>query len=667
MVLSATKAALKEAPMSESERRLAAIMFTDMVGFTALGQRDEALALRLAEEHRKLIRPIVVRHNGREVKTMGDGLLMEFTSALEAVRCAYEIQRGMRELNISLPEGRRAEIRIGVHLGDVVESEPGDISGDAVNIASRIEPLAENGGVCITRQVYDQVRNKLDLRMDPLGAKQLKNVNSPVEIYEVVMPWKEGRRVPSPSSEKRRIAVLPFANMSPEAGDSYLADGMTEELITSLSGMRELMVIARTSVMRFRSSQKGVTEIAGELNVGTVIEGSVRRAGNRIRVTVQLIDAATEAHLWAQSYDRLLDDIFAVQSEIAGKVSKELAVHLLSSERERLDRKPTEDTEAYMLYLKGRHHWNERTDEGLLRAVSYFEKAVERDPKFALGYSGLADCYVVMGRNGPGSSDDNYSKGELFVAKALELDPDLAEAHAARAGILHYYRYNWEEADREYRRALELKPNYATGHQWYSHLLILRHRFAETTREADTAIKLDPLSLVVNHNKAADYYYQGKFEQAIEWFKRTNDLEPSILLGSVALIGLFQAYAVTGRIGEAAEELRMIENLPKKVRLLPFFRAYMLAITHKHEEACRAIQDIEAGYRSEHTSPYLIAVLYFVLGDADSGFKWLQTAYDEHDSGIAWMTMDYELAKVRKDPRYLALEKAIGLDDVSGR
>ena len=198
--------------------------------------------------------------------------------------------------------------------------------------------------------------------------------------------------------------------MSPDSADVYLSDGMTEELITSLSGIRELTVIARTSTMKYRSTQKGISEIARELNVGTLIEGSVRKAGNRVRITVQLIDAATEGHIWARNYDRQLDDIFAIQSEIAEKVANELSVKLVSSERARLERRPTEDTEVYMLYLKGRHYWNERSDEGLLKAISYFEKAVERDKDFALGYSGLADCYVVMGRNGPGPSAPSYEK-----------------------------------------------------------------------------------------------------------------------------------------------------------------------------------------------------------------------------------------------------------------
>lgn len=242
-------------------------MFTDMVGYTALGQRNEPLSLTILEEQRKLIRPILFRHEGREVKTIGDAFLVEFPNALEAVRCAYDIQRSAREFNIPLSEERRIHLRIGVHLGDVVGSG-GDISGDAVNVASRIEPLAEDGGVCISRQVYDQVKNKLDLPLLSLGLKSLKNVTEPVEIFKMVMPWAEERIPPSTQFEKRRIAVLPFANISPDPQDEYFADGMTEEFISTISKIGGLKVIARTSVMGYKGESKKIDEIARELGVG---------------------------------------------------------------------------------------------------------------------------------------------------------------------------------------------------------------------------------------------------------------------------------------------------------------------------------------------------------------------------------------------------------------
>jgi len=290
-------------------------MFTDMAGYTALGQRNESLSLAMVEEQRRLIRPLLDKHRGREVKTMGDAFLVEFHSALDAVRCAYDIQRVTRELNFSLPEDRRLGLRIGVHLGDVIGST-NDVQGDAVNVASRIEPLAEDGGVALSRQVYDHIQNKFELPLTSLGLKPLKNVSAPLEVYKVVMPW-EKERASSPELNARRIAVMPFANMSPNPGDEYFADGMTEELISTMSKIQQFEVISRTSVMQFKKNPKPMKEVARELDAGTVIEGSVRKSGSRLRVTVQMIDAARDRHTWAESYDRDLKDVFSIQSEIS--------------------------------------------------------------------------------------------------------------------------------------------------------------------------------------------------------------------------------------------------------------------------------------------------------------------------------------------------------------
>ncbi len=378
-----------------ARRRLAAIMFTDMVGYTALGQRNELLSLALVEEQRKLLRPIFGRHSGREVKTMGDAFLVEFPSALEAVRCAYDIQRATREFNISLPDDRRVHLRIGVHLGDIAEFK-GDVSGDAVNVASRIEPLAEDGGVCISRQVYDNVQGKFELPLVSLGAKLLKNVALPLEVYKMAMPWDEEKILAPPQLDMKRVAVLPFENMSSDPNDAYFASGMTEELIMTLPKIGQLTVIARTSVMRYRNSTKSIGEVARELNSGSIVEGSVRKSGNKVRITVQLLDAKTEGHIWAESYDRDLDEIFEIQSDVAKRVAEALQVRLIASERKSIERKGSESSEAYTLYLKGRNYVNERTRQGFEKAIKYFEEAVNRDSNFASAYAGLSDCYHLM-------------------------------------------------------------------------------------------------------------------------------------------------------------------------------------------------------------------------------------------------------------------------------
>ena len=264
--------------LSRGERRLAAIMYTDMVGYTALGQQNESLSLELVEEQRKLARPIFETHNGREVKTMGDAFLVEFPSAVDAVRCAYDVQKSIREFNLSLASERKIHLRIGVHLGEVVDVG-GDILGDAVNVASRIEPLAEDGGVCLSRQVYDQVQRKLEFRLSSLGPRALKNVIEPVEVFRIMMPWEDERSPEVVGLDRKRIAVLPFVNMSPDPNDSYFADGITEEIISTVSGISGLRVISRTSMMHYRGTSKTLKEIGREVEAGSVLEGSLRKAG----------------------------------------------------------------------------------------------------------------------------------------------------------------------------------------------------------------------------------------------------------------------------------------------------------------------------------------------------------------------------------------------------
>src|SRR5205807_2745334 len=356
-------------------RRLAAIMFTDLVGFTALSQSNETVALSVLDEQRGLLRPMFNRHGGREVKTMGDAFLVEFPSALNAVKCAYEIQKTTREFNRSLSEERRVHLRIGVHLGDIVESQ-GDISGDAVNIASRIESLADSGGVCLTRQVYDQVQNKFELALTSLGLKSLKNVTSSIEVYKMVMPWQATGSVSSTDRDARRIVILPFANISPDIADEYFADGMTDELIAVLSKIGSLRVVARTSAMRFKGEKATANRIGQELKVGSIIEGSVRKSKNRVRITVQLVDTQSEEQLWAETYDRDLLDIFSVQSDIAQQVASAIELRLGVRENSALLQQQTQNPEAYSLYLKGRNRWNLRSENEVNRAIKYFEEAI---------------------------------------------------------------------------------------------------------------------------------------------------------------------------------------------------------------------------------------------------------------------------------------------------
>jgi adenylate cyclase len=647
-------------PASQSQRRLAAIMFTDMVGYTALGQRDESLSLALVEEQRKLLRPIFKRYNGREIKTMGDAFLIEFSNALDAVRCAYDVQRTSREFNISRPSDQRIRLRIGLHLGDVLESL-GDISGDAVNVASRIQSLAEDGGVCITRQVYDQVQNKFELPLKSLGSRSLKNVKAPIEVFAMALPWERERQIATGELDAKRVAVLPFANMSPDPNDSYFADGITEEIISTLSGVSGLSVISRTSVMGYKGSTKKAKEIGTELEAGSILEGSFRKAGNKVRVTTQLIAVDSDRHVWAQSYDRSMDDVFAVQSDIARQVSDALRVKILAPEMDRIERKPTESSKAYSLYLRGRYHWNRRGLEDLKKARQYFQQAIDEDPGFALGYVGLADSCEILAFNWLDEVEENHRTAELMISKALEIDPDLAEAHTTK-GLVLTHDLNVRESEIEFKRAIELKPNYATGHQWYALLLVARLDWAEALKQIEKAVELDPFSQIINLNHASYYSSKREYQKSVELYKKAIELDPSYATGHFELAGV---YLIMNMEDEAKREANTTLELlqgkyPNAVRLVEVMTAY----AEKDMAKVRSMMPLLEAHVGEPMSSSAMDVggLYMFLGDIDKGFEWLEKSYSKNEPNLLSIATAILFDGVRDDPRYLSLIKRLGLD-----
>jgi adenylate cyclase len=641
--------------LSDGERRLAAIMFTDIVGFTTLGQENEGLALQLLNEHREIVRRTIPRFRGAEVKTIGDAFLVEFVSALEAVKCAVEIQAGMRERNKLAPEGRKVQMRIGIHVGDVVHAG-GDILGDAVNVSSRIEPLAQPGGLCISGQVYDHVRNKLDLRAELLEGKTLKNVKLPVVVYKIVMPWEDTAE--EAELDTRRLAVLPLKNMSPDPNDEYFADGMTEELITSLSTVRELTVIARTSVMQYKNTSKRVTDIGHELGVGTLIEGSVRKAGSKVRITVQLIDTRNEGHLWAQNYDKQLDDVFTVQSEVAQKVAEALRVKLLESEVRKIEKAPSKNPEAYSTYLKGMFFSAKRTPEALRKAAELFERAVELDPTFALAYAGVAQAYSITAANHYSDPEVYYPKAKEYALKALSLDDDLVEAHVVLASVAVGWDRDLVKAEAEFKRAIELNPNYATAHQWYFHVLGWENRMDEAWKEIGRALELSPLSLIINTNVVDALYFNKKYEQGIELAKKVMDMDPSF---TAIYHSVIRCYLGLSMFDEAMEAARTYAKLgsPSEARAS---LGLVLGAMGKKEEARKVLADMEAGWPAGPSRPYEIALVWFGIGENDKGFEWLERAYEHHDRYVFMIAISHELDRVRSDPRYKAMLKKTGLE-----
>ena len=631
-------------------------MFTDLVGFTALSQRNESVALSILDEQRELLRPVFIRHDGREVKTIGDAFLVEFPSALSAVKCAYEIQKTTKEFNNSLPEERRVHLRIGIHLGDVVESQ-GDISGDAVNVASRIESLADSGGVCLTRQVYDQVQNKFELPLRSLGTRLLKNVSSSMEVYKMVMPWDATVAALSGRRDASRIAILPFANISPDPADEYFSDGMTDELIAVLSKIGGLRVVARTSVMRFKGEKATANRIGQELKVGSLIEGSVRKSKDQVRITVQLVDTESEVQLWTETYNRNLQDIFSVQSDIAQQVAKALEVRLGVRENSALRREQTQNPEAYSFYLKGRHRWNLRSENEINRAIKYFEEAIGRDPAYALAYAGLADCYSILGYYAFRRPVAVYPRAKELAEKALSLNESIAEPHASLGEVLMQYFFDWKKAGSELDRALELNPSYATAHFWRATHHMALGRTDDSLTQVRKAVELDPLSMIILTDAARNLYLARRYDEAINQYQRSLDIDPNF---PIAHKGLAEVYAQIGKYDEAVSEIERAIALSGRSIFILDDLGYIYARAGKREDASKVLEDLDKLANDEYVPSYGRAVICAALGNKEDAMNWLEKAYDERNF-LVYLKVDPAFDTLRKEERFLSLLDKMGL------
>lgn len=574
--------------MTQGQRRLAAIMFTDIAGYGALTQRNESLALDLLSQHNHLLRPIFTKHHGKEIKSMGDGFFLEFSSALNAVQCAVEMQQALQQLNEQADEGNHLSIRIGIHLGDV-EDRDGDIFGDGVNIASRLEAIAEPGQIYLSTDVANQVRNKMDQQLIHLGQKPLKNIEEPMDVFRVdlshnqakqsasAMPVRRNLRIASiaivvvlmmvgawllnqPSisqdaddqntnssnnaalevpTQIESIAVLPFVNLSNSEEDEYFSDGLTEELINAIAQMGKLRVISRTSAFSYKGKDVDIRTIGEELNVDAVLEGSVRRSGDTIRVNTQLIRVADDSHLWSETFDQEMEDVFSIQEEIA-KATVETLKLQLNADVSQFLRSDTENFEAYENYLQGRFFWSKRTQEGFSKAIEYFETALDIDPNYARAYAGLADNYSLMVVHDMMSPNEGHQKAKEAALRALELDDQLAEAHTSLAYV-QMNSGNLDQAEESFQRAISINPNYATAYQWYANMLRLSGRGEESLSMSLRALERDPLSSIINASLGEQYAERLAFDLALERFEKALELDPDFMLAHIGIAEMKEA------------------------------------------------------------------------------------------------------------------------------
>ncbi|MCK4820141.1 tetratricopeptide repeat protein, partial [bacterium] len=435
---------------------------------------------------------------------------------------------------------------------------------------------------------------------------------------------------------------------------------LAEELINALSKINELRVVARTSAFAFKGKLEDIREIGKKLSVGTVLEGSVRKSGNRLRILAQLINVADGYHLWTERYDREMDDVFAIQDEITLAVVDNLKVKLLGGEKAKITKRYTNDLEAYNLFLRGQFFWNKRTAEELQKAIMYFEQAIKKDPEYAIAYAGLANSYLILPIYGPFNPKEAFLKAKKATTKALEIDNTLAEAVTSLALLKLFEDRDWDGAEREFKRAISHNPTYVTAHTWYaSEYLAIRARFDEAIEEITRALELDPLSLVSNRDLGMICYYARQYDQAIKALNKTIEIDPDFI-HTHGLLGL--VYLEKSMYEEALSELQKEDTISKGIEATAeIWIGIVYAKTGKVNKARKILEDLIKRSKQEFVSPYFIAILYFNLKEKDKGFSWLDKAYKENDSWLNFLKVDPGFDSVRSNPRFKALLKRMGL------
>ena len=454
------------------------------------------------------------------------------------------------------------------------------------------------------------------------------------------------------------IAVLPFENSTKDPDTEYLSDGITESIINNLTQLPKMRVIARSSVFRYKGRGADPLAAGRELGVRAVLTGRIMQRGDNLAISVELVDVKDNMQLWGEHYERKVSDLLTVQQEITKDISSNLRLKLTGADESRVNKHYTEDPEAYQLYLRGRFYWNKRTGESFKKAIEYFNQAIERDPQYALAYAGLADVYVLLSRYSASTPEDSYPKAKAAAKKALEIDDQLAEAHNALAGVLFDYDWNFAESNKEYQKALELNPNYATAHHWYgSGPPLVLGRFDEAIAEMKRAVELDPLSLIINADLGDTYIKARQYDAAIEQLRKTLDMDQNFYVAHKAL-GI--AYEMKGAFADAIAEYQKAHALNDDPYVLALL-GHALAVSGKHDEALKTLNQLQELSKQRYVSAYSFATVYAGLGDKDHAFEWLEQSFRERSSDMAYFKVDTLLDNLRSDPRFAELVQKVGL------
>jgi TolB-like protein/Flp pilus assembly protein TadD len=635
------------------DRRHAAIMFTDIVGYTALMGKDEDSAFDMLRRNHSLHQDLIEKHNGNLIKEIGDGTLATFPLASHAVRCAIDIQKEAKDQNIPL--------KIGIHEGEMVFAGS-DVIGDSVNIASRLQEDAQAGCINISASVYRDIKNQADIKTKFFEEKTLKNVDEPIKIYKVISKdyEKEDKTEMSKTKDNQSsIAVLPFVNMSNDPEQEYFCDGITEEIINALSHVGSIKVIARTSAFMFKGKHKDIREIGKKLDVETLLEGSVRKAGNRLRITAQLVKVFDGSHIWSDAYNRELEDVFEIQEEISLAIVDNLKVKLLGKERTTILKRYTEDLEAYNLILKGNYYCQMMTAEGFKNAIECFEQSLQKDSNYALGYSGLASVFWYISYWGNVPPNKAYPKSKEYAKKALEIDNTLAEAHAALGFVHMNYDWNWKLAEQEYKKAIKLNPNSALIYMYYSFLLTFEERYKEAISKAKQAQELDPLNFWMNTNACLSLIWGGHYDESIDTARMTITMNPNYFYSHYILGVAYNARSMTE---EAMKEYEKAVNLSGGIPRVVTGLAIAYYEFGKKAKAEKLIDSIKKRSGDEYVPSTCFYWIHKARGDLDQAYKWLERAVNEHDSFLPWIIgHPDENMKIPDEPRFNELMKKVGL------
>ena len=642
---------------SPNMRQLAAILFADMAGYTALMQENEQLARIKRRRLKEVLESSVEEYNGKILQYYGDGTLSIFNSAIDSVLCSINIQQ-------QLQQEPKVSLRMGIHTGDIIMEEDA-IYGDGVNLASRIESLAVPGGIFISEKVYDEIRNQENIKTLEMGYFELKNVKYPVRVFAIT---NDGIIVPGRNDVKgktkqthNRLAVLPFVNMSADTENEYFSDGITEELLNALTKVDGLQVTSRTSVFAFKGKNHDIRDIAIQLNVDKVLEGSVRKSGNRVRITAQLINAADGYHIWSENYDRNLTDIFEVQDEISAIIANRLRENLTEKEQEtRIVKAPVRNLTAYTHYLKGLHFWNKLTPADIRKAIECFEQAIAIEPEYAQAYALAAGAYSYLGATGQMLPAKAFERVRLYADKALSLDNTVAEGHISKAGVYLFYEWKWQPAYEELQEAIRLNPAAIEAYELLGLYYVITGEKEKAVEVLEEAEQLDPLSPIIIQTLGSMYIFAERFDDAIKQADKLLEINPQMRICIE-----MKAWCI-GLKGDWKEALKLFEEVHRLTNHpLKGLNGlgYAYAVLGEREKALECIRKMEQRQIDEPDSVIDgdLAGVWFSLGDWDKTFYYLNQCIDKRIGPVSYFLEYPPYKEFKKDPRYKLLKERLNV------